>query len=64
MAGLVHRVGLQLGITVLILGLLVLPFVERGTPEFVVNLLGVLFAAIFVVLMWYSGRRQAKKQGE
>ncbi|MDF2626207.1 MAG: hypothetical protein K0R39_38 [Symbiobacteriaceae bacterium] len=64
MAGLVYRVGFQLGITVLLLGLLVMPFVKRGTPEFVVNVLGVLFAAAFLGLMWYAGRRQAKKQGE
>lgn len=60
MAPHVGRIAFTLGIFVLILALLPLPFLKRGSPEFVVDLIALAAISIFLGFVIWDVRRQAR----
>ena len=60
MAPIIGRIAFTMGILVLILSLVPLPFVPRGSPEFVVNVIALVCSIIFLALVTWNVRRAAR----
>ncbi len=60
MAPHVGRIAFTLGVFVLILALIPLPFLERGSPEFIVDLIALVAISIFLGFVIWDVRRQAR----
>ncbi len=60
MAPHIGRIAFNLGFLVLILALIPLPFLEPGSAEFVVDLVALGASAIFLGLVAWDVRRQAR----
>jgi len=60
MAPHVGRIAFTLGVFVLILALIPLPFLERGSPEFIVDLVALVAISIFLGFVIWDVRRQAR----
>jgi len=54
------RLALNLGMVLLVLTLVALPFIDRSSPEFVLAILGLAISGTFVILVAYEIRREAK----
>lgn len=63
MAPAVGRAAFTVGLTVLIMGLCALLYVEPGTPEFIVDVLALVFVTIFLGLLIWHVRRAARLPG-
>ncbi len=50
------------GFFVLILSLAVLPFLSPDRPEFVPDILAVIISMVFIALVIYDVRRQARRE--
>ncbi|MGY4706293.1 hypothetical protein ACVNPS_00860 [Candidatus Bipolaricaulota sp. J31] len=61
MAPHIGRIAFSLGLTVLLLALFCLPFLEPGSAEFVVDLIAIAMATAFLGLVAWSVRREVKK---
>ncbi len=48
---------LAVALSFLVLALLALPFLERGSPSFIADLLGIALLAVFIALILAYGRR-------
>ena len=56
----ISRVAFNLGILIIILCLIPLPFLDMNSAEFIVNILALLFSIAFLIFVTYDVRRQAK----
>ena len=60
MAPSVGRLAFTIGLSVFLLALIILPFLDPSSAEFVADLLALLLSGIFVGLVVWSVRRAAK----
>ena len=60
MAPPVGRLAFTIGLSVFLLALITLPFLDPGSAEFVADLLALLLSGIFVGLVVWSVRRAAR----
>lgn len=60
MAPTVGRLAFTTGLFVFGLALLLLPFLEPGSPEFVADVLALFFSGIFLAVVVWSVRRAAR----
>ncbi|HDN79053.1 MAG: hypothetical protein DRI61_04820 [Chloroflexi bacterium] len=63
MAPVVGRIAFNIGVSVLILSLIPLPFLPVGSPEFIVDVIAVGASTIFLVFVVWDVRRQARLSG-
>ena len=56
------RYALASGFFVLVLSLGVLPFLNPERPEFTPNLLAIIISSVFIVLVIYDVRKQARSE--
>jgi len=63
MAPHVGKAAFQLGMTVLVLALIPLPFLRPGSPEFVVDIVALCGAVTFMSLIAWLVRREARTRG-
>ncbi len=56
----VGRLAFSMGLTIFLLALVTLPFLDPGSAEFVVDLIALGLSAIFVGLIVWSVRRAAR----
>jgi membrane protein implicated in regulation of membrane protease activity len=61
MAPHIGRIAFHLGFLVLVLALFCLPFLEVGSAEFVVDLIAIAMASMFLGLVVWSVRREVKR---
>ena len=60
MAPVVGRIAFTIGIFLVILSLIPLPFLPRGSAEFVVGLIAFVLSSLFLALVVWDVRRQAR----
>lgn len=60
MAPHIGRIAFTIGILLVTLSLLPLPFLSRGSPEFVVDLIALVLSSTFLALVVWSVRRAAR----
>ena len=60
MAPIVGKAAFTIGVAVLIMALFALLYVEPGSPEFVVDILALVFITAFLGLVIWSVRRAAR----
>jgi hypothetical protein len=60
MAPIVGKTAFTIGVAVLIMALFALLYVEPGSPEFVVDVLALVFVTAFLGLVIWSVRRAAR----
>ncbi len=60
MAPAVGKLAFTMGILAIIMALVPLPFLERDSPEFTVDVIALIVASIFLALVVWDVRRQAR----
>lgn len=60
MAPVVGRIAFNIGFLLVILSLIPLPFLPRNSPEFVVCVIALITSSIFLALVIWDVRRQAR----
>lgn len=60
MAPAVGRIAFNIGVLLVILSLVVLPFLPRDSAEFVVDVIAFVLSCIFLALVVWDVRRQAR----
>ena len=63
MAPAVGRIAFNIGVLLVILSLVVLPFLPKGSAEFVVDVIAFVLSCIFLALVVWDVRRQARLPG-
>ena len=63
MAPIVGRIAFTIGIFLVILSLIPLPFLPWGSAEFVVDVIAFVLSSIFLALVVWDVRRQARLPG-
>jgi len=63
MAPTVGRIAFTIGVFLVILSLIPLPFLPVGSAEFVVDVMAFLLSSIFLALVVWNVRRQARLPG-
>jgi len=56
----IGRLALNLGMVLLVLALMSLPFVDRNSPEFLLAIFGIVVSGGFIVLVSYEIRKEAR----
>jgi len=64
MSPIVGRVAFNLGVLLIVLSLIPLPFLPVGSAEFIVDVIALVLSSIFLALVVWSVRRQARLPGE
>jgi len=57
----IGRVAFNLGLLLVFLTLLPLPFLDTGSAEFIVGVLALLFSLAFLIYVVYDVRKQVKR---
>jgi membrane protein implicated in regulation of membrane protease activity len=60
MAPIVGRIAFTIGVFLVILSLIPLPFLPVGSPEFVVDVIAFVLSSIFLALVIWNVRRQVR----
>jgi len=63
MAPTVGRIAFTIGVLLVILSLIPLPFLPRGSAEFVVDVIAFVLSCFFLALVVWDVRRQARLPG-
>jgi len=63
MSPVVGRIAFNIGVLLFILSLVPLPFLPVGSAEFVVDVIALVLSSIFLALVVWSVRRQARLPG-
>jgi len=56
------RIAFNIVVLLVVLTLISLPFLRRDSPEFIVSILALMFSLVFLSLVIWDVRRQAKKE--
>jgi len=56
----IGRLAFNVAILILMLTLIPLPFLEKDSPEFVADILALIFDLVFLFFVTYEVRREAK----
>jgi len=54
------KIAFTVGIFILILALIPLPFLRRGSPEFIVDIVAIIVTLVFLGLVIWNVRRQVR----
>ena len=57
----IGRVAFNLGVLLVFLTILPLPFLDRSSAEFVVDVLALFFSSAFLIYVIYDVRKQVKR---
>lgn len=57
---LVGQVAFSMGLTIFLLALVILPFLDRTSPEFVADVMALLISGLFTVVIALWTRRRAR----
>ncbi len=60
MAPVVGRIAFNIGVLLVVLSLAVLPFLPRGSAEFVVDVIAFVLSSVFLALVVWDVRRQTR----
>jgi len=58
----IGRIAFNIVVLLVVLTLISLPFLRRDSPEFIVSILALMFSLVFLSLVVWDVRRQAKKE--
>lgn len=56
----IGHLALNLGMVILVLALISLPFVNRDSPEFLIAIFGIVLSGGFIAIVSYEIRREAR----
>lgn len=57
---LLGQAAFSMGLTIFVMALVVLPFIDRQSPEFVADVLALIFSGLFTLMIVWQVRRAAK----
>ena len=63
MAPVVGRIAFNIGVLLIVLSLIPLPFLPVGSAEFIVDVIALVFSSVFTALIVWDVRRQARLTG-